>query len=549
MASAAPRPPPDDLAVDLRSKSAFFGPDGAKQGAAAARGALGGRAADRPRIPAHPSPAKHALAAAAAGEVVAAVVAVGEGAVPPPLFPAYDASTPFSHRAELYRGAVSTILAARCPVTGRPVILKEYERVRMKAKHVARVAREVAAMTALADLPAVVRLHARFDDEVAGRITLVVEHCTGGDLFRALVLARGAGLGARYAAASVVAPLLRTLVVAHSRGILHRDIKPENLFVGGDGAVKLGDFGLAIDSRSELPFSRSGTLDYMAPEVLANPALADVDEGPGVTRAALAARGARPYGPAVDVWAVGVLAYELVTGRPPFDGGDEAATAARVLYSDALDLPRAHGAEWAAFVRAALAKRPGDRPTTARLLDHAWLALHGCAGGGGDGAATRARWRRVAAPARLALFLGRLGPRGVAGAPAPRRAPARVPRGLCPPRAARRPARAGRLVPRRRLLLLPPRRPRPLRPIFCRSAAARPGRWRRRARRWVGRRGGRGRGARRVARPRRALLSQAASCRRGGGRRRRRRARRRVTLRALQPDPHPTFTLNLTLTL
>ena len=444
MASAAPRPPPDDLAVDLRSKSAFFGPDGAKQGAAAARGALGGRAADRPRIPAHPSPAKHALAAAAAGEVVAAVVAVGEGAVPPPLFPAYDASTPFSHRAELYRGAVSTILAARCPVTGRPVILKEYERVRMKAKHVARVAREVAAMTALADLPAVVRLHARFDDEVAGRITLVVEHCTGGDLFRALVLARGAGLGARYAAASVVAPLLRTLVVAHSRGILHRDIKPENLFVGGDGAVKLGDFGLAIDSRSELPFSRSGTLDYMAPEVLANPALADVDEGPGVTRAALAARGARPYGPAVDVWAVGVLAYELVTGRPPFDGGDEAATAARVLYSDALDLPRAHGAEWAAFVRAALAKRPGDRPTTARLLDHAWLALPGCAGGGGDGgggvaAPPRARGG-AASPPRPASPCSSADS-DLEGWPARQRPAAPPP--ACPAASARRAPRAG----------------------------------------------------------------------------------------------------------
>ena len=144
------------------------------------------------------------------------------------------------------------------------------------------------------------------------------------------------------------------------------------------GTVKLGDFGLAIDARRELPFSRSGTLDYMAPEVLANPALPDIDESPATTRPQLAARGARPYGPAVDVWAVGVLAYECVVGRPPFDaGGDDAATAARVLYSDAVALPPHHGPEWASFVAAALAKRPTDRPSAATLLAHPWLAMHG----------------------------------------------------------------------------------------------------------------------------------------------------------------------------
>ena len=116
-------------------------------------------------------------------------------------------------------------------------------------------------------LPGVVRLYGAFDDPILQKTTLVVESCGRGDLFRALVLARGGGLGARYAAAAVVAPLLRTLAAMHARGIVHRDIKPENLFVADDGGVKLGDFGLAIDSTRELPFSRSGTLDYMSPEV------------------------------------------------------------------------------------------------------------------------------------------------------------------------------------------------------------------------------------------------------------------------------------------
>lgn len=52
----------------------------------------------------------------------------------------------------------------------------------------------------------------------------------------------------------------------HALKLLHRDIKPENIFLTGLGKFRLGDFGLAIKFDEELPFSRSGTLDYMAPE-------------------------------------------------------------------------------------------------------------------------------------------------------------------------------------------------------------------------------------------------------------------------------------------
>ena len=67
----------------------------------------------------------------------------------------------------------------------------------------------------------------------------------------------------------MVAPLLRTLVRLHEQHILHRDIKPENIFLTGSQQFKLGDFGLAIQSYLELPYTRSGTLDYLSPEVKA----------------------------------------------------------------------------------------------------------------------------------------------------------------------------------------------------------------------------------------------------------------------------------------
>ena len=70
----------------------------------------------------------------------------------------------------------------------------------------------------------------------------------------------------------MVAPLLRTLVGLHAQHIIHRDIKPENIFLTARQEFKLGDFGLAIQSSLELPYTRSGTLDYLSPEV--TPALA-----------------------------------------------------------------------------------------------------------------------------------------------------------------------------------------------------------------------------------------------------------------------------------
>jgi serine/threonine protein kinase len=92
------------------------------------------------------------------------------------------------------------------------------------------------------------------------------KYCEGGDLFKTMLM-RGGALPEQWVAAEVLAPLLRVLEQMHSLGLLHRDIKPENIFLTAAGHFKLGDFGLAIDARQELPFARSGTLDYMAPEV------------------------------------------------------------------------------------------------------------------------------------------------------------------------------------------------------------------------------------------------------------------------------------------
>ncbi len=89
--------------------------------------------------------------------------------------------------------------------------------------------------------------------------------------------------------------LLQALAYLHRRGILHRDLKPSNVLVAQDGELKMLDFGLAIEP--EKAEGLVGTLDYMAPEIL---------QGQQATAAA-------------DLYAVGVMAYQLFTGRHPFD--------------------------------------------------------------------------------------------------------------------------------------------------------------------------------------------------------------------------------------
>jgi beta-lactam-binding protein with PASTA domain len=173
------------------------------------------------------------------------------------------------------------------------------ERFIREAKSVARLAH-----------PNVVQV---FDQGADGSYVYLAMEYVAGCTLRDVLRERGA-LQPR-AALDILEPVLAALGAAHRAGFVHRDMKPENVLIGDDGRVKVADFGLvrSVDTVTSTTGAVLGTVSYLAPEQIESGGTAD---------------------PRVDVYACGVVLYEMLTGEKPHDGDSPAIVLYKHLHED-----------------------------------------------------------------------------------------------------------------------------------------------------------------------------------------------------------------------
>jgi len=184
------------------------------------------------------------------------------------------------------------------------------------------------------DHPFVVQL--RYSFQTKYRLYLVLDFINGGHLFFQLYQQ---GLFREELARIYTVEIVSAVAHLHANGIMHRDLKPENILLDADGHAMLTDFGVAKEfDENTRSNSMCGTVEYMAPEIV---------QGRGHDKAA-------------DWWSVGILLFEMLTGKPPFVGGNRYKIQQKIV-KEKIKLPTFLSSEVHSLLKGLLHKEAGRR--------------------------------------------------------------------------------------------------------------------------------------------------------------------------------------------
>ena len=305
---------------------------------------------------------------------------------------------PYEILSPLGAGGMGEVWKARDTRLNREVAIKVLpEKVASDPAALARFEREAKAVAALSH-PNVLGL---FDIGKDGQTAYAVTELLVGETLRQRL---AEGPLPQRKALEYALQVAQGLAAAHEKGIVHRDLKPENLFVTSDGRVKILDFGLAKVTEAEPENTRSptaaaatepgtvmGTVGYMSPEQV---------------------RG-RPVDKRSDIFSLGSILYEMLSGDRAFRGGSAAETMAAIAQKDPPELAEGSGRFSAAIeriLRHCLEKRPEDRFDTANDLAFAIETAMGVSSGPRPEAAPKERGRpmlgRILGATAVAAALG-----------------------------------------------------------------------------------------------------------------------------------------------
>ena len=278
-----------------------------------------------------------------------AEVAVGDGrdgAESGPDRPQQVVAGRFVVRDFLGRGGRKEVFRAWDQQDGREVALALVSTEGVGEAALARSRREMQAMERLGNHPHVVPVFETGED--GGRPFIVSAYMAGGDVRSLLAAADGGRLSVERAIAIAV-DVCRGLEHAHACGVVHRDLKPANVWLDGDGRARLGDFGLAATGPSREGGVLVGTVAYLPPEQALG----------------------RAAGPRSDLYSLGALLYQALSGQPPFAGDDAVSIIGQHLNADPVP-PSRHNpavpAELDKLVVELLAKTLERRPASAAAV-------------------------------------------------------------------------------------------------------------------------------------------------------------------------------------
>ncbi|XP_069592528.1 calcium/calmodulin-dependent protein kinase type 1 isoform X3 [Ranitomeya imitator] len=192
--------------------------------------------------------------------------------------------------------------------------------------------------------------------ESRSHLYLIMQLVSGGELFDRIV---EKGFYTEKDASQLIKQILDAVKYLHDMGIVHRDLKPENLLyysLDEDSKIMISDFGLSkIEGSGSVMSTACGTPGYVAPEVLAQ----------------------KPYSKAVDCWSIGVIAYILLCGYPPFYDENDAKLFEQILKAEyEFDSPYWDDISDSAkdFIQHLMEKDPNKRITCDQALQHPWIA-------------------------------------------------------------------------------------------------------------------------------------------------------------------------------
>ncbi|XP_060931738.1 calcium/calmodulin-dependent protein kinase type 1D [Limanda limanda] len=263
-----------------------------------------------------------------------------------------DIKKRFDFKELLGTGAFSEVVLAQEKLTGRMFAVKCIPKKALKGKE-SSIENEIAVLRKIKH-ENIVALEDIY--ESPDHLYLIMQLVSGGELFDRIV---EKGFYTEKDASTLIRQVLDAVNYLHKMGVVHRDLKPENLLYFNpqdESKIMISDFGLSkMEGSGDVMSTACGTPGYVAPEVLAQ----------------------KPYSKAVDCWSIGVIAYILLCGYPPFYDENDSKLFEQILKADyEFDAPYWDDISDSAkdFISNLMEKDPAKRFTCDQSLRHPWIA-------------------------------------------------------------------------------------------------------------------------------------------------------------------------------